>query len=51
MKRIVWTMALMCGMAVIVVLGVLMARAQTAPNQPKEKEFRIERSMPKEAVA
>jgi hypothetical protein len=27
------------------------ADAQTAPNQPKEKEFRIERSMPKEAVA
>jgi len=28
-----------------------MALAQTAPNQPKVKEFRIERSIPKEAVA
>jgi hypothetical protein len=42
---------MMCGLAVIVVSWALMARAQTAPNQPKEKEFRIERSMPKEAVA
>lgn len=25
--------------------------AQTAPNQPKAKEFRIERSMPKQAIA
>ncbi len=25
--------------------------AETAPNQPKEKEFRIERSMPKEVIA
>ena len=32
-------------------LGAFEATAETAANQPKMKEFRIERSMPKEAVA
>ena len=31
--------------------GIFTANAQTAANMPKEKEFRIERSMSKEAVA
>ena len=35
----------------IVLVSGFCVFAQTAPNQPKEKEFRIERSMPKEAVA
>ncbi len=39
------------------VMGIMLllispdAGSQTAPNQPKEKEFRIERSMPPEAAA
>jgi len=31
--------------------GLLAADAQTAPNQAKQKEYRIERSIPKEGVA
>lgn len=38
-------------LGIIVLLMSPDARSQTAPNQPKEKEFRIERSMPLEAAA
>jgi len=45
-------MTMIAGLAVVAVLAAgYDADAQTAPNQPKEKEFRIERSMPKEAIA
>lgn len=51
MKKVFLIAALVCGLAGLLVSGSLIADAQTAKNQPKEKEFRIERSMPKEAVA
>jgi len=51
MKRIVLIIALMCGLGGLVAAGSLVASAKTAPNQAKQKEFRIERSMPKEAIA
>jgi len=35
----------------LIAAGPIVADAQTAPNQAKQKEFRIERSMPKEAIA
>jgi hydroxylamine dehydrogenase len=48
MKRMVMVAGLIAG---VVLAAGYDADAQTAPNQPKEKEFRIERSMPKEAIA
>ncbi|MCD4717722.1 MAG: hydroxylamine oxidoreductase, partial [Desulfobacterales bacterium] len=51
MKRIIIVAGLVVGLAGLVMAGSLVADAQTAGNQAKEKEFRIERSMPKEAVA
>lgn len=39
------------GLGALVIAGALYASAQTAKNVAKDKEFRIERSMPKEAVA
>ncbi|MBW1797306.1 MAG: hydroxylamine oxidoreductase, partial [Deltaproteobacteria bacterium] len=51
MKKIIIVAGLVVGLAGLVMAGSLVADAQTAQNQAKEKEFRIERSMPKEAVA
>lgn len=51
MKKVVLIAALMCGLAGLLSWWSLIANAQRAQNLPKEKEFRIERSMPKEAVA
>jgi len=51
MKKIIIVAGLIVGLAGLVMAGSLVADAQTAQNQAKEKEFRIERSMPKEAVA
>ena len=51
MRKIIIVAGLVVGLAGLVMAGSLVADAQTATNQAKEKEFRIERSMPKEAVA
>ncbi|MBW1862909.1 MAG: hydroxylamine oxidoreductase [Deltaproteobacteria bacterium] len=51
MKKILLIAALMCGLTALPVSGAFISYAQTADNQAKVKEFRIERSMPKEAVA
>jgi hypothetical protein len=51
MKKVLLITALFLGLAGLAVSGTLIADAQTAKNQAREKEFRIERSMPKEAVA
>jgi len=51
MKKIVYFTAVFFGLAGFLLAGAMHADAQTAKNQPKVKEFRIERSMPKEAVA
>jgi hydroxylamine dehydrogenase len=48
MKRTLMVAALFAG---LLLAADYAADAQTAPNQPKEKAFRIERSMPKEAIA
>ncbi len=50
MRRYLITSALVIGLAGLFVVGSLMTLAY-AQNVPKVKEFRIERSMPKEAVA
>jgi hydroxylamine dehydrogenase len=50
MKRAIFISVPILTLAVCVVFGSLAADAQTA-NEPKEKEFRIVRSMPKEAIA
>ncbi len=51
MKKILLIAVLIAGMVTLVFSGGLIATAQTAENVPKEKAFRIERSMPKEAMA
>ncbi len=51
MKRTILVVALICGFGALIAAGTIVADAQTAPNQAKQKEFRIERSMPKEAIA
>jgi nitrate/TMAO reductase-like tetraheme cytochrome c subunit len=50
MKKIFLMACLMC-VAGLVVTGAMIADAQTTANQSKMREFRIERSMSKEAVA
>ena len=50
MRRYLITSALVVGLASLFVVVSMMTLAY-AQNQPKAKEFRIERSMPKEAVA
>lgn len=50
MRRYLITSALVVGLASLLVVVSMMTLAY-AQNQPKAKEFRIERSMPKEAVA
>jgi hydroxylamine dehydrogenase len=49
MKKYLLTLATVAGG--LVLTGGILALAQQARNVPKQKEFRIERSMPKEAVA
>jgi len=49
-RRYLITSALVVGLASLLVIASMMTLAD-AQNQPKAKEFRIERSMPKEAVA
>jgi hydroxylamine dehydrogenase len=51
MKRIILIVALLCGLGGLVAAGSIVANAKTAPNQAKQKEFRMERKMPEEAVA
>lgn len=51
MKRIILMVGLLCGLGGLVAAGSIVAYAKTASNQAKQKEFRIERSMPEEAVA
>jgi len=51
MKRIIFVVALVCGVGGLVAAGSIIAHAKTAPNQAKQKEFRIERSIPKEGIA
>ena len=48
MRRYLIVTALVAGIMGLLVLGSVVAQAQ---NVPKVKEFRLERSMPKEAVA
>ena len=51
MKKLVFYAALILLMEGYIVSGVLVVHAQSAGNLPKVKEFRIERSMPSQAVA
>ncbi len=51
MKKIFWIAALISGFAGLLIAGSVAVDAQTAGNLPKVKEFRIERSMPPQAVA
>ncbi len=51
MKKLFYFAALMVGMAGLLATGPYVADAQSAGNFPKDKEFRIERSMPPQAVA
>ncbi|MFC1488411.1 multiheme c-type cytochrome [Thermodesulfobacteriota bacterium] len=50
MKKILFITAVTIALAGFLT-GPMIVHAQTAANQPKEKAFRIERSMPKEAMA
>lgn len=51
MKRFLFITAVTVALVGFLAVGPMTAHAQSAPNQPTEKAFRIERSMPKEAVA
>jgi hydroxylamine dehydrogenase len=51
MKKLLCMAAVVIGLAGILAAGVYIADAQTAANIPKQKEYRIERSMPAQAVA
>jgi len=51
MRKLLSIAALMVGLAGLVVSGATVSYAEAGKNLPKAKEFRIERSMPKEAVA
>ncbi|MBW1816658.1 MAG: hydroxylamine oxidoreductase [Deltaproteobacteria bacterium] len=51
MKKSLVIAVLVFGAAAVTAAGTYIAGAQTAANMAKQKEFRIERSMPKEAVA
>jgi len=51
MKRILFILTLLLTLSGFLITGTMTAIAKTAANQPTEKEFRIERSMPKEAAA
>ena len=51
MKRIFFIVLAAAVAVNLPALSSITAYAQTAPNQPKQKEFRIERSIPKEGIA
>ncbi|UCE54703.1 MAG: cytochrome c3 family protein [Desulfobacterales bacterium] len=51
MKKLICYAALILGLTGLIMSGAHMAHAQSAGNLPKVKEFRIERSMPPQAVA
>jgi cytochrome c553 len=51
MKKLLCMAAVVIGLAGILAAGVYIAAAQTAANIPKQKEYRIERSMSPQAVA
>ena len=51
MKKFLCMAAVVIGLAGILAAGVYIADAQTAANIPKQKEYRIERSMSPQAVA
>ena len=51
MKKLFILLVFMCGLMSFLALETVVGNAQTAPNQAKVKEFRIERSMPPEAIA
>ena len=51
MKKLLSTAAVVIGSAGLLAAGALIADAQTAANIPKQKEYRIERSMPPQAIA
>lgn len=51
MRKVRFATLLLCGLAGLALAGLPAADAQQAPNLPKDKEFRIERSMPPAAVA
>ncbi|MBW1900034.1 MAG: hydroxylamine oxidoreductase [Deltaproteobacteria bacterium] len=51
MKKVILFAGLALGMVCLVMSGTIIADDQTGKNMFKQKEFRIERSMPKEAVA
>ncbi|MBI4619680.1 MAG: hydroxylamine oxidoreductase [Desulfobacterales bacterium] len=51
MRKILLFVCLVVGVAGLSVIGFMAVNAQTSKNAPKEKEFRIERGMSKEAVA
>ncbi len=51
MKKELSVAILIVGLAGFVMLGAAVSHAQTGKNLPKAKEFRIERSIPKEGVA
>ena len=51
MKKLFYIVALMVGVAGLLAAGLDVAGAQSAANFPKEKEFRLVRSMAPQAVA
>lgn len=51
MKKLLMIAILILGAAVLLARGGPLVDAQTGQNVPKEKTYRIERAMPKEAVA
>lgn len=51
MKKFIFFFITMLGLGALVTAGTPVAQEKTASNLPKAREFRIERSMPKQAVA
>ena len=51
MKPYTRILIILLSLTCLFIIGPRAADAQSAPNIPTQKEFRIERSMPKEAVA
>ena len=51
MRRLLSMAVLLVGLAGLVASGATVSYAEAGKNLPKAKEFRIERSMPKEAIA
>ena len=51
MRKVFFLGVLLLGLTLFLTTGAMTADVQTAKNLPKEKSYRIERSMPKEAMA